>query len=233
MLRQSSSILAAAILLGSAGGVLAHPHGELEKRVAQLEKQNAALSESLVAANQREKESADALAKIRLRLTALGENLFDAGNDRHVQAVADQEVLSRQLRELEDVALLFSASVQSYLKTAVASDPVARAEVEARIRELQATLGLRNKPEREIVEGNLQQAKVASIDPASGLLVMTAGSEAGVKIGMVFEVKRGEDLVADAVVAETRDAISGLLLQKLYNDQNPVQLGDLTSLKIQ
>ena len=233
MLRQYSRILAATVLLGSAGGVLAHPHADLEKRIAQLERRNATLTESLVAANQREKESAEALAKIRLRLTALGENLFDAGNVRHVQAVADLEVLRRQLAELEETTLRLTAGVQAYLKTAVASDPEARAEVESRIRELEASLGLRNKPQPNIAEGSLQQAEVASIDSDSGLLVINAGSRAGVKIGMVFEIKRGENLVADAVVAETRDGISGLLLQRLYQDNNPVQLGDLSSLKIQ
>ena len=233
MLRQSSRVLAATILLGSAGGVLAHPHAEFERSIAQLERQNAALTESLVAANQREEESAQALAKIRLRLTALGENLFDAGNDRHVQAVADLEVLKRQLAELEEVTLRFTASVQTYLKTAVASDPEARAEVESRIREVEASLGLRNKPQPNVAEGSLKQAEVASIDSGSGLLVINAGARAGVKIGMVFEVKRGEELLADAVVAETRNSISGLLLQRVHNDSNPVQLGDLASLKVQ
>lgn len=213
--------------------MLAHPHAELEQRIAQLEKQNAVLSESLVAANQREQESAEALAKVRLRLSALGENLFDGGNDLHVKAVADRMVLQRKLAELEEAVLPLMASVQSYLKTALASDPDARAEVESRIRGLEATLGLRHKPEPDVAEGSLQQAEVASIDRESGLLVINAGERAGVKIGMVFEVKRGDGVVADAVVAETREGIAGLLLQRLYNNENPVQLGDLTSLKIQ
>ena len=224
-----SSLLAAAALLGMAGAAGAHPEGS----GAQLQRQNAALQESLVAANQREKESAEALAKIRLSLEALGKNLIDGGEDRLVAAVADIEILNRRLRELEEASLRLSGSIQTYLKTAVAADPDARAQVETRLRELEALIGLRQRPQPNIDFGNLQQAKVVSIDSESGLVVLNAGDRAGVRIGMACRISRSERGVAEAVVAETRDDIAGLLVQSLQDEANPVRVGDLAALKVE
>ncbi|NNC86992.1 MAG: hypothetical protein HKN82_00875 [Akkermansiaceae bacterium] len=231
MKHSRSSMLAAAALLGLAGAAGAHPEGTAAE--AQLKRQNAALRESLVAANQREKESAEALAKIRLSLEALGKNLIDGGDDRLVAAVSDLEILNRRLRELEEAALRLSGSVKSYLKTAVAADPDARAQVEARLRELEAQVGLRQRPQPHIDLGTLQEAKVVSIDSESGLVVINAGNKAGVRIGMVFRVSRSDRGIAEAVVAETRENISGLLVQSQQDESNPVRVGDRAVLNVE
>jgi len=233
MLRPLSSLFATVLFLGSVASGVAQTRGALETRVAQLEREREALTESLVAANQREKESAEALAKIKLRLSALDKNLFEIGDDRLVEAVASFEVLNRRVRELEETSLKLSAGIQAYLKTAVAADPDARVLVEVRLRELEALLGLRSKPQANISLGSLRQSQVDSVDSNSGLLILNVGEQAGAKIGMVFEITRGQELVADAVIAETRDNLSGLLVQRLFNEAVPVQLGDLASLKTQ
>lgn len=233
MFRSTSRLLAAALFLGAVAPGVAQSTAELEMEVAKLKRERNALAESLVAANQREKESADALSKIKLRLSALDKSLFDTGDDRLVKAVADLEIQSRRVRELEETALSLSASVQSYLKTAVAADPDARVQVEVRLRELEALVGLRNKPQPNVTVGSLNQSKVDSVDSNSGLLVLNVGERAGARIGMVFEIRRNEQLVADAVIAETRENLSGLLVQNLIDENNPVQLGDLASLKTQ
>lgn len=222
-------ILTAAALLGMASVGVAHPH---DSEVAKLRRQNATLNESLVASNLREKESADALAKIRLRLEALGKNLIDGGDDRLLQAVTDLEVMSRRVREMEESALRLSSSVQGYLKTAVASDPEARAEVETRLRELEALVGLRSRPQPNIDLGNLQQGKVVSVDGSSGLIVLNVGERAGARIGMVFGLHRGENPVGTAIVALTEKDVSGLFVQTLEDQTNPVRLGDRAVLKV-
>lgn len=225
----SSLLLTAAALLGSAGLGMAHPHGaELQK----LQAENAVLKESLVASNLAEKESAEALSRIRLHLEALGKNLIDGGDDRLLQAVTDLEVLNRRVRELEEAALRLSGSVQGYMQTAVASDPEQRAAVEARLRELEALVGLRNKPQRKVDLGNVQFAKVVSIDEKSDLVVLNIGEKAGARIGMVFQLKRGETAIGEGVVALTDKNVSGLLVQSLTDQNNPVRLQDVASLKV-
>ncbi|MDA0765710.1 MAG: hypothetical protein O3A87_02740 [Verrucomicrobia bacterium] len=219
----------AAALLGMAGVGVAHPH---DAEVEQLRKENADLKESLVASNKAEKESAESLATIRLRLEALGKNLIDGGNDRLVQAVTDLEVMNRRVREMEESALRLSGTVQGYMKTAVASDPEQRALVEASLRELEALVGLRNQPRRKVEFGNMQHAKVVSIDGSSGLVVLNIGEKAGSRIGMVFQIKRGETVIGEAVVALTDKDVSGLLVQTITDQNNPVRLHDVAALKV-
>lgn len=231
----SRFLTAAAALIGSAGlgGAWAHPEGSESAALGQMRNENAALRESLVAANQREKESAEALAKIRLSLEALGKNLIDGGDDRLVAAVGDIEILNRRLRELEEASLRLSGSVQSYLKSAVAADPDARAQVETRLRELEALLGLRNRPQPNVDLGSLQHARVVSIDSESGLVVINAGDKAGVRIGMVFHLSRNDRGIGEAVVAETRDDICGLLVQNLHGEADLIRVGDVAALKVE
>ena len=231
------SLLATA-LVGWAGLSVAQGQGQdqqaltkLDSENARLKIQNTNLKESLIEANRREKDSAEALARIKLRLEALGKNLIDGGDDRHVDAVKNMAGLDRRLRKMEEAAIRLSASVQAYLKTAIAADPDSRAQVEARLRELEVELGLRNLPERNIERGNLQHAKVKSIDDKSGLVVLNVGDKEKARIGMVFNIMRGDQLVAEAMVADTRPDICGVFVQRLENENNPVRFNDTASLK--
>jgi hypothetical protein len=226
--------LLAAALIGLAGAGMVRGEeaaASLQEENARLKSRVAALQASLIEANRREKQSADALAQIKLRLEALGKNLIDGGDDRHVEAVANMAVLERRLRGLEEAAMRLSSGVQGYLKTAIAADPEARAEVEVRLRELEVELGLRSRPEQNVARGNLQHALVKSIDPQTGLVVLNVGEKEQARIGMVFQIMRGEQLVGEAMVAETRPDLCGVFVQKLEDENNPVRFNDTASLK--
>ena len=229
------ALLATALVAGAgmavAGAQGADDLARLSAENARLKLQNATLQQSLIEANQRERESAEVLAKIKIRLEALGKNLIDGGNDRQVEAVANMNVLDRRLDKLEQAVIRLSASVQGYLKTAIAADPDARAQVEARLREVEVELGLRNRPEKNIARGSLQHAKVKSIDEKSGLVVLNVGENKNARIGMVFNILRGDDLIGEAMVAETRTDICGVFVQRLENENNPVRFDDTASLK--
>lgn len=226
---KSILVLTAAALLGTVGLGMAHPH---PAEVQDLQRENAVLKESLIASNLAEESSAQALSDIRLRLEALGKNLFDGGDERLLQAVKDLEVMNRRVRELEEASLRLSSSVQAYLKTAVASDPESRVALESRLRDLEALVGLRTRPQRKVDLGNLQRSKVVSIDEASGLIVVNTGEKAGARIGMIFQLKRGDTVIGDAVVALTEQDVSGLLVQSTIDQNNPVRLHDVAALKV-
>lgn len=198
---------------------------------ARLRIQNATLQESLVEANLSEKESAEALARIKVRLQALGRDLLDDRGERTVEAWQNVTVLDRRLRRMEEAAIRLSAAVQSYLKTAITADPEARGRVEAHLRALEVELGLRNKPEQNIDRGNLQHAVVKSIDEKSGLVVLNVGARENARIGMIFNIMRGDQLVAEAMVADVRPDICGVFVQRLQNEDNPVRFNDTAFLK--
>ncbi|NRB26788.1 MAG: hypothetical protein HRU37_03805 [Roseibacillus sp.] len=198
---------------------------------ARLRIRNVNLQESLVEANRREKESAEALVKIKVRLQAMGKDLLSDGDERTVEAWQNVTVLDRRLRRLEETSIRLSAAAQAFIKTAITADPEARAQLETHLRALEVELGLRNKPEQNIDRGNLQHALVKSIDEKSGLVVLNVGTKENARIGMVFNIMRGDQVVAEAMVADVRPDICGVFVQRLENDNNPVRFNDTASLK--
>ena len=63
----------------------------------------------------------------------------------------------------------------------------------------------------------------------SGQLFLHAVQRAHCELG----VTRNDRAIAEAVVAETRDDICGLLVQNLRDDADPVRVGDVAALKVE
>jgi len=168
---------------------------------------------ALVEANRGEKTAREQLTQVQTRLEALGKNLLDGGNDRLVQAAADLQVASERLSELEFASRRLANSTVEYLRQAVVSDPDARVAVETSLRELDAILGLTQKPRPDVRTGTLQRARVVSIDQSSGMLVLNLGETQGARIGMTFQLLRGTQPYARAILADVRKGISGAFVE--------------------
>lgn len=197
-----------------------------QRRIAELERQNQTLHRSLTESRRREKENAEQLASIRTRLEALGPNLLDDDKQRMVTAASDIEVLSDRVRRLETAATNLSASVSDFLRQTVVSDPDARMRLETTMRELDAAIGLRDKPRPDLRTGSLQGARVISIDSRSGMLVLNVGESAGARIGMGFRLTRGDRPYGRAVIADVRDSLCGAFIEQLDQEQEGVRIGD-------
>lgn len=228
--------LAAALgLLASAGtGVAQAPTaGEYQEIIRDLQDQNSTLQRSLVEANRGEKQATEQLAQVRERLGALGKNLLDGGDDRLVQAAADLQVASERTAELESSVTRLATAVNDYLRQAVVSDPDARVRVETSLRELDAVLGLRQKPRPDVRTGSLQQARIVSLDQESGMLVLNLGESQGAKIGMTFRLTRGQQPYGKAILADVRKGVSGAFVESLDNVAESPRTGDLAVLETQ
>lgn len=199
---------------------------DLERKLAELRQQNATLQKSLAEANAAEKQSAEQLVQVRQRLAALGKNLLDGGDDRLVQAAADIQLLNERITLLEGSTMRLLGTLNDYLSKAVASDPESRARVESSIRELDVNLGLRQKPRPDVKNGSLQQARVVSKDPQSGLLILNVGEAGGARIGMTFRLHQGQQPYAKAIVADVRKNVSGLFVEKLDRPDAITRVGD-------
>ena len=70
-----------------------------------------------------------------------------------------------------------------------------------------------------------------TFDEESGLVVLNVGEKEQARIGMIFNIMRGDQVVAEAIVAETRADICGVFVQRLENENNPVRFNDTASLK--
>ena len=207
--------------------------GELQEIIVDLQEQNRNLQRSLAEANSGEKQASGQLAQVRERLEALGKNLLDGGDDRLVQAAADLQLASERTSNLENSVTRLSAAVNDYLRLAVVSDPDARLRVETSLRELDAVLGLRQKPRPDIRTGSLQQARVISLDQESGMMVLNLGESQGAKIGMTFQLTRGQQPYGKAILADVRKSVSGAFVENLDNVAESPRPGDLAVLETQ
>ncbi len=231
-----SKTLAAALgLLAGLGICVAQvPDAEqLQQALVDLQEQNQALQRSLAEANRGEKQASEQLAQVRERLEALGKNLLDGGDDRLVQAAADLQLANERISELEGSVTRLASAVSDYLRQAVVSDPDARLRVETSLRELDAVLGLRQKPRPDIRSGSLQQARIVSLDQESGMLVLNIGESQGARIGMTFQLSRGQQPYGKAILADVRKGVSGLFVESLDNSADSPRPGDLAILETQ
>ncbi|MEO5915003.1 MAG: hypothetical protein ABIS50_12280 [Luteolibacter sp.] len=205
---------------------------EFQEIITELQEQNQALTRSLAESNKGEKQATEQLAQVKLQLELLGKNLLDGGNDRQIQLASDYELAKERNSELEASFTHLAASVQDYLRQAVVSDPDARVRVETSLRELDAVLGLRQKPRPDIRAGSLQQARLVSIDQTSGMLVLNLGESQGAKIGMTFRLTRGQQPYGKAILADVRKGVSGAFVE-LDNVAETPRIGDLAVLETQ
>ena len=206
---------------------------EYQEIIATLQEQNKSLQRSLAEANSGEKQASGQLAQVRERLEALGKNLLDGGDDRLVQAAADLQIANERTTQLESSVTHLASAVMDYLRKAVVSDPDARLRVETSLRELDAVLGLRQKPRPDVRTGSLQQARIVSLDQESGMMVFNLGESQGAKIGMTFQLTRGQQPYGKAILADVRKGVSGAFVEHLDNVAESPRPGDLAVLETQ
>ena len=228
-----TSTLGCVVAVGVCAAQTVPTPDEFQKIISDLHEQNRTLQKSLAEANSSEKQATEQLAQVRERLEALGKNLLDGGDDRLVQAAADLQLANERTTALEGSVTHLAGSVQDYLRQAVVSDPDARLRVETSLRELDAVLGLRQKPRPDVRSGSLQQAKLVSIDQESGMMVLNLGEGQGAKIGMTFRLTRGQQPYGRAILADVRKGVSGAFVEHLDNVAESPRPGDLAVLETQ
>lgn len=206
---------------------------QLQQAITDLQQQNQNLHRCLTESNRSEKQATEQLAQVRQRLEALGKNLLDGGDDRLIQAVADLQLANERIAELESSVTGLTGAVNDYLREAVVSDPDSRLRVETSLRELDAVLGLRQKPRPDVRTGSLQQARIVSLDQESGMLVFNLGESQGAKIGMTFRLVRGQQPYGKAILADVRKGVSGAFVEHLDNVTESPRPGDLAVLETQ
>ncbi len=232
---QFHALAAALGLLAGAGmcAAQAATAEQLQQAIIELQEQNQTLQRSLAESNRGEKQASEQLAQVRERLEALGKNLLDGGDDRLVQAASDLQLANERITGLEGCVTRLAAAVNDYIRTAVASDPDSRLRVETSLRELDAVLGLRQKPRPDVRSGSLQQARIVSLDQESGMLVLNIGESQGARIGMTFRLTRGQQPYGKAILADVRKGVSGVFVENLDNPADTPRPGDLAILETQ
>ncbi|MCB1065014.1 MAG: hypothetical protein KDN20_19120 [Verrucomicrobiae bacterium] len=199
-----------------------------EEKVADLEKANALLQESLAEANRVGDEMRSQYEELLLRMASFGVDLVKPDEksleQRLLQAVRDRELAGQQKQVLAQELAALSEAVMGYLQTTVSSDPQAQEILENRIESASGALGQLNRPAsgsaKDLIDG-----QVVSVDSEIGLLVLNIGRGSGVRIGLPLELMRDNRAIGTALVVDVRDSISGALLQETRSGDG-VKVGD-------
>lgn len=200
-----------------------------EHKIAQLERQLANMRESYALARADADDARRQLRDIRTRLEALGGAALGDSEEKIIDTASQLEATRAELENLRQASLRVASAINSYMRGALVEDAVARQVLETSLREQEVALGLRMPPQDELA-GSVDEARILSIDSESGLIVINAGRDAKVEVGMPMQVTRGDQAIAKAIVTDVRKKVAGLLVQKHLNPALSVGVGDRVSL---
>ena len=218
------SLLALSSQLMAQGGAGNGP----EHKIAQLERQLANMRESYALARADADEARRQLRDIRTRLEALGGAALGDSEERIIDTASQLEDARAELETLRQASLRVASAINSYMRGALVEDAAARQVLESSLREQEVALGLRMAPQDDLA-GTVDDARVLSIDSESGLIVINAGRDAKVEVGMPMAITRGDQAIAKAIVTDVRKKVAGMLVQKHLNPALSVGVGDRVS----
>lgn len=170
--------------------------------------------------------------ELKLRIEALG--LETAGGNqakleqRLLTAVSDLRVMADEKKRLSEALVRLSEASSLFAKTASAADAETRLALETEIRNANAALGMTspNALEAMPVPATISDGLAISVKDDLALVVINLGSQQGVKIGMPFQVIRGDRLIGSVRVVDVREKISGAVIQNLSSEKDRIKVGD-------
>ncbi len=205
---------------------------EMRHKLAASEQAVASLQKNLAAANAEMELWRRKFGELNLRLDALGIEAIggttSALEQRLLKAVSDLKIVEDERKRLHEGLLLLYEGILGFRKVAVADHPEARASLEVGMRTAARSL---NMPSPEAVPGaavpsTLTDGMVISLKEDLNLVVANIGRRQGVRVGMPFQVLRGDDLVGSVRIVDVREQISGAVIQDLSAKNQTVKVGD-------
>lgn len=217
------------LALGSVTSVMAAEAGSgTEHKIAQLERQVATLREAYALSRADANEARRQMREIRARLEALGGTALGDSEERLIETIAQLDAATAENEQLRQAALTLATAIEAYSRGALVEDAAARQGLDAALREMDVALGLR-QAQQAPNSGSMHEATVLSIDSESGLIVINAGRDAEIQVGMPMQITRGDQIIARAIVTDVRKKVAGLLVQKQVSNNLVVNVGDRAS----
>jgi hypothetical protein len=208
----------------------------LHDQLKLAQQQVKSLTESLAISNSESEVFKRETAELKLRMEALG--LEAASPDkskleqRLLKAVSDLKIVQGEKDKLAEQLVRLSEAVLRFLKNAASSDGDARMGLETEMRSTSEALGVPDghlqdeSPKMQPVAATLTDGTVLSVKEEYALVIANLGREQGVKIGMPFQILRGDERVGSVRVVDVRDKISGAVIQDLTDSKAKIKVGD-------
>ncbi len=191
------------------------------------------LNESLAVANAESEVFKRQYSDLKLRMEALG--LASVGDNKEaleqrlLKSVRDLSLVRDEKDKLVERMMALIESVVLYIKAAPAADPQIRLDIEAQMRAANGAMDATAAEEAAAAippAADLNNGQVVSVKEEYSLIVTNLGSQQGVKIGMPFQVTRGNHLVGRARVVDVRERISGAVMEDYGSTTEKVKVGD-------
>lgn len=175
--------------------------------------------------------------ELKLKIEALGLDV-SGGNtskleQRLLAAVSDMRGMAEEKKNLSEVMVQVVEAARLYQKVAPTANADAIATLEGAFRKADAALGgaSPNAVEALSIQATISDGRAISVRDDYALVVMNIGTRQGVKVGMPFQVIRGDHIVGSVRVVDVREKIAGAVIQDLTTDKDRVKVGD--QLKVQ
>jgi septal ring factor EnvC (AmiA/AmiB activator) len=205
---------------------------QLRDALAETEKTLADMRKNLAATSGESEVFKRQAMELKLRIEALGLDV-SGGNSakleqRLLAAVSDLRVMAEEKKKLSEAIVQLTEAVALYAKTAPSTNADVTAALEAAKRNANAALGgsSPNAVEALPVSATISDGMAISVRDDLALVVMNIGSKQGVKIGMPFQVIRGDHIVGSVRVVDVREKIAGAVIQDLTTEKDRIKVGD-------
>ena len=204
---------------------------ELQEEVEALKLKTKNLSESLAQANAEGAKQKEEHESMRLLMEALGVSAL-SGSERALQTrlldvANDYRLSEKSKKELIEQLVQLSEAAIGFMKS---NDVTSKQRLENTIQTASALLRQSSQLEKPMPVA-LGEAKVVSFKSDLGLAVVNAGKQSGLRLGMPVSFVRKDRSVANGVIVDCRDQITGVLLTPTESGADTVVVGDTIKLE--
>ena len=147
--------------------------------------------------------------------------------DNEERAAFEKELQLRAADTSDSAAQAEAKTLLDAMTRSRTAQADARASLEMELRAADRLLGVgAGDRESQAAWPTLTDASVVEVKPEFALVVANIGRNAGVKVGMPFQVWRDNRRVGDVRVIDVRDRISGAIIQNLVSEEDSIKTGD-------
>lgn len=147
---------------------------------------------------------------------------------RLLTAVSDLGQVEADKMRLTEAVIRLSEAALQFSRTAPSNHAEARLTLEAEVRNASQALGIGSPDaiEGAPVPSTLSDAIVISVRDELALVVTNLGHKQGVKVGMPFQVIRGNKFIGTVRVVDVRQKFAGAVIQNLSSEKERIKVGD-------
>ena len=197
---------------------------DLSKRLAEAERALRVLQEGFGSVSSETEVFRRKAVELSARLESLGTGPLDA---RLLKLLNELKLASDERIKFRDSLIQLNEAVLQYQKDATNVNSAARLELEVAMRDTVKVLGLDSSKAigPQPVSSTLSDSIVVSVKDDLALIVANVGLHHGVRLGMPFEVVRGQDVIGTVRIVDIRQTVSGALIQNLSKNKT-IKVGD-------